>query len=530
VVSIRRPVLSGAAPFSLSIRAGHPLTSLAEHAAAGDPAVSTKEDQLSHQENDPAFSVVSAVGDGRENGARPAKKDQVHLFVLSWNEAKMLPYFFRHYSGLVDKFFIFDNGSTDGSLELLAGDERVSVVHWDVEGESFVEGSRQLYNNFWKRSRGQTDWAIIVEVDEHLYHPDLRSHLQRCAERGITVVKPIGYEMIADEFPTGEKPLWQLVTRGVRSFPLDKCAIFNPSVIEEMNYSHGRHEASPTGRVIWEKQPQVRLLHYKRLGADYVSERNRILSRGIRSGDIAEDWGLHYFSSHDEVVAEHQWLSGLAAPVPDLPGTGTEFAPEATEMAPPDDRAVLRDSGLFQPGWYLAAYPDVADSGVDPLEHFCRNGWREGRKPNPHFETAWYLKTYGTAVGHDVNPLVDYVTVGEVAGRRPFPKFDPIKYRARYGLGRDQSPLRHHLARKSKPALSSAVSRLINWIKPTLPPELPAEFDPQLYLDTNPDVAAAGMDPADHYLKHGKSEGRRLRPPSRTLSKRAASQLGSARG
>jgi chondroitin 4-sulfotransferase 11 len=37
-------------------------------------------------------------------------------------------------------------------------------------------------------------------------------------------------------------------------------------------------------------------------------------------------------------------------------------------------------------------------------------------------------------------------------------------------------------------------------------------FDPQLYLLANPDVAAAGVDPEQHYLEHGKREKRRLRP------------------
>lgn len=37
-------------------------------------------------------------------------------------------------------------------------------------------------------------------------------------------------------------------------------------------------------------------------------------------------------------------------------------------------------------------------------------------------------------------------------------------------------------------------------------------FDPQLYLLANPDVAAAGVDPAQHYLLHGRREKRRLRP------------------
>ena len=38
--------------------------------------------------------------------------------------------------------------------------------------------------------------------------------------------------------------------------------------------------------------------------------------------------------------------------------------------------------------------------------------------------------------------------------------------------------------------------------------ELPEDFDPQEYLRLNPDVAQAGMDPSNHYILHGLSEGR----------------------
>jgi hypothetical protein len=40
---------------------------------------------------------------------------------------------------------------------------------------------------------------------------------------------------------------------------------------------------------------------------------------------------------------------------------------------------------------------------------------------------------------------------------------------------------------------------------------LPADFDPEAYLFHNPDVAAARVDPAQHYLVHGAREGRRYR-------------------
>lgn len=44
--------------------------------------------------------------------------------------------------------------------------------------------------------------------------------------------------------------------------------------------------------------------------------------------------------------------------------------------------------------------------------------------------------------------------------------------------------------------------------KPPTHPNLPRDFDPQVYLLRNPDVAAARMDPTYHYLHHGRFEGR----------------------
>lgn len=40
---------------------------------------------------------------------------------------------------------------------------------------------------------------------------------------------------------------------------------------------------------------------------------------------------------------------------------------------------------------------------------------------------------------------------------------------------------------------------------------LPKDFDGDVYLRLNPDVAAAGVDPEKHYLRHGHAEGRPYR-------------------
>jgi hypothetical protein len=43
------------------------------------------------------------------------------------------------------------------------------------------------------------------------------------------------------------------------------------------------------------------------------------------------------------------------------------------------------------------------------------------------------------------------------------------------------------------------------------PPEIPADFDALAYLLLNRDVLHSGMDPIQHYINHGKTEGRRYR-------------------
>lgn len=57
-------------------------------------------------------------------------------------------------------------------------------------------------------------------------------------------------------------------------------------------------------------------------------------------------------------------------------------------------------------GWYLATYPDVAAAGVDPVEHYLKLGWQEGRDPRPDFSTEAYL---GHNVDTALNPLVHYL-------------------------------------------------------------------------------------------------------------------------
>jgi GT2 family glycosyltransferase/glycosyltransferase involved in cell wall biosynthesis/SAM-dependent methyltransferase len=107
----------------------------------------------------------------------------------------------------------------------------------------------------------------------------------------------------------------------------------------------------------------------------------------------------------------------------------------------------VRASGLFDTGWYVAAYPDVAGSGLDPLAHFATIGSPGGRRPNPLFDPAWYRVTYPDVARAGVDPLVHYLDHGAAEGRDPGPGFATRWYLSRHGDVRAAAvnPLAHYL-------------------------------------------------------------------------------------
>ena len=134
---------------------------------------------------------------------------KVHLYTKLWNEEEMLPFFFRHYDPLIDRYIIYDDGSTDNTLKLLAAHDRVEVRRFvRAHPTSFVRSAQALNDSMWKESRGQADWVIITSVDEHLHHPTgLKWYLRVARYRGITAIPALAFQMVADAFPSPDEYL-----------------------------------------------------------------------------------------------------------------------------------------------------------------------------------------------------------------------------------------------------------------------------------------------------------------------------------
>lgn len=73
------------------------------------------------------------------------------------------------------------------------------------------------------------------------------------------------------------------------------------------------------------------------------------------------------------------------------------------------DYFTIKKSGLFDSGYYLLVNLDVRLADVDPLWHYIRNGWREGRNPNAEFNIDVYLANVPELRTQDINPLIHYL-------------------------------------------------------------------------------------------------------------------------
>jgi GT2 family glycosyltransferase/glycosyltransferase involved in cell wall biosynthesis len=211
----------------------------------------------------------------------------------------------------------------------------------------------------------------------------------------------------------------------------------------------------------------------------------------------------------------------------------------------------------FDADYYAAAYPDVVAAGADPLAHFLKHGWREGRNPSWSFHTLYY-RDKNQSCGRRENPLLHYLANKHKQPLRVFPEteeelielqkrvvaghFDEDFYRLKYlGGALDSDPLDHYLrtgwrlgfdpsadfstndyldansharAAKVSPLYHHVATRSMCAEAPRAPgganiaAVIAPEFDADFYLRANPDVAAQKLDPLVHYVEHGWREGR----------------------
>ena len=242
----------------------------------------------------------------------------------------MLPFFFRHYDDLVDRYFVHDDGSTDGSQDILRAHPRVELYRLPdySDPRSRVLSAISHFEDVWRPSRGHADWVILTDIDEHLYHRDLSQYLETCLATGVTMIPALGYQMLSEDFPedTGT-PLCRSRPMGAPCGHYSKLNVFSPDAIDTLNYAIGRHTCKPTGQLVSPDHDELLLLHYKYLGFDRIHQRHQLYATRSREDDVANRWGYQYFWSRDELQTEWREIASRLIDISDPTINHAQFHP-----------------------------------------------------------------------------------------------------------------------------------------------------------------------------------------------------------
>lgn len=229
-------------------------------------------------------------------------------YIICWNEAAILPFVLDYWDAAgVDKLIVYDNHSTDDTLEILSQcrDFEIEVRDYDSGGHADDNIYREIKNNCWKDSKA--DWVFVGDTDEVPYAPlgSVKGWLEHKADDA-AVIQPCLYQVVGWEKPGPFLPGFYLHKSDgmrVQQCGPNKVNLFRPDRVREMNFSLGAHKCDPVfvdpaDKVCYRED--IAWLHLKNLGVEYLLERNHALYDRLPDKVKAEKRiAIHYLPGCD---------------------------------------------------------------------------------------------------------------------------------------------------------------------------------------------------------------------------------------
>ena len=211
----------------------------------------------------------------------------VLLFATIRNEKPRLPYFLKYYRELgIEHFFVVDNGSTDGTTELLAAEPDVSL--WQAETSYKHSRFGTDWLNWLKFRFGHGHWTLTVDPDEFLVFPfcDTRPLPALCDWLDQSGLRAFG-TMLVDMYPKGP-PDQTVYTPGQNPFEIAQWFdAGNYTVSRNKRYGNLWVQGGPRARVYFPDTPEqapslnkIPLVKWERRYV-HVSSTHMLLPRGL---------------------------------------------------------------------------------------------------------------------------------------------------------------------------------------------------------------------------------------------------------
>lgn len=218
---------------------------------------------------------------------------------LTYNESKMIPYVMPYYERLgFDKLYVYDNESTDNTVELLKQYPFIEIRTFKTKGKNNRIQS-ELKTQFIKKYQNQKDtWLYISDFDEVIYYDgNFRKYLQEKNSQGYTYLNQIMIEPITDKFPNNLVHknceighIWKDISGGA------KMTLFKPYEIKNVSYGPGAHKVNVSSKSILKSlnHQEIKSFHLKYIDYDYCLEQTKFAQLRRSQEDIKRNFGSQY--------------------------------------------------------------------------------------------------------------------------------------------------------------------------------------------------------------------------------------------
>ena len=222
----------------------------------------------------------------------------ITMYFINWNDIEYLPFLKIHYGSFCNKIVMYDNYSTDGSVNF-AKKLGFEVRTFGKKGELNDQYYLDVKNNCWKEEKHKSDYVIVCDADEFIKIPDKLT---------CSIPRMEGYNMVSDQMP--KHSIFDINT-GEPSESYSKWAIFSPSRIKDINYVHGCHVAKPVGDL--SNHDTCQLYHYRQIGGvDRLIKRHEQYRERMSAFNKKHGMGFHYLHDNHSKIEEFNYLKQRA--------------------------------------------------------------------------------------------------------------------------------------------------------------------------------------------------------------------------
>ncbi len=102
---------------------------------------------------------------------------KIYAICVEKNEADIIQYTLKRALEWADKIIVYDNGSTDGTWEIVKGFNNSKIVPFRHDNRPYSDGLRAEIFNAFKHELADGDWWVILDGDEE-YEQNPRQFIQ----------------------------------------------------------------------------------------------------------------------------------------------------------------------------------------------------------------------------------------------------------------------------------------------------------------------------------------------------------------